>query len=56
MAAELAYVNRRGEMFLLVSLALVLLAAACLTRFIHADVASEKFRCVARNVVATSDG
>jgi hypothetical protein len=53
MAAELANVNRRGDMFFLISVALLLLAAGCVTYFVQvAAISSDGFRLVARYVIA----
>ncbi|MGB7602939.1 MAG: hypothetical protein WBM24_21735 [Candidatus Sulfotelmatobacter sp.] len=53
MAGELADVNRRGDVFFLISVALVLLAAGCVTYFIQIEaISSDRFRLVARYVIA----
>jgi hypothetical protein len=53
MTAELANVNRRGDIFFLISVALILLAAGCVASFVQvAAISSDGFRLVARYVIA----
>lgn len=55
LAAKLTEVNRRGDIFFLASLALTLLAAACVASFIQlSGISSDGLRLVARFVVALS--
>jgi hypothetical protein len=53
LAAELARANRRGDIFFLASLVLVVLAAGCVASFVHlAAISSDGFRLIARYLVA----
>jgi hypothetical protein len=53
LAAELTEVNRRGDIFFLASLALLLLAARCVASFIRVSaISSVRLRLVTRYVVA----
>ena len=52
MAAELANVNWRADMFFLISVALLLLAAGCVTYFVQIDAISEAISSAAIKLVA----